>query len=116
MTPTASQIGQKLREWREAAGIAREKAAPMADSTTRTLARWEDGEGDVAPPTDQFFKLVVLYGATAKLAQWLGIIPVTTPKPGAVRSALPADPTPGVRSNAKADSGSGKGKPKAARG
>lgn len=61
MTPTASQIGEWLKRKRVKAGIARERAAPLARTTTRTLARWEDGE--VAPPSDQFFALVLLYEA-----------------------------------------------------
>lgn len=61
MPPTASQIGAALRAWRERRRIAREKAAPIADTTTRTLARWEEGTGDVTPPAHQFFALLALY-------------------------------------------------------
>jgi transcriptional regulator with XRE-family HTH domain len=69
MPPTASQIGESLRAWRERANIAREKAAPLVDTTTRTLARWEDGEA--APPADQFFGLVLAYGAVKDLSELL---------------------------------------------
>lgn len=69
MSPTASQIGEALRAWRERKGIARERAAPLVGTTTRTLARWEDG--DTAPPADQFFWLVRLYDAQEDLDELL---------------------------------------------
>lgn len=64
--PGAGEIGEFLRNARERQKrYSQEQAAVLTGTSSRSLRSWERGE--VAPAVDQFFRLVVLYGAREAL-------------------------------------------------
>ena len=58
-------LGQRIKDCRQAAGISQEKTAELVGVSRQAVTKWETGQS--APSTENLFKLAELFGTTVDL-------------------------------------------------